>query len=316
MTRDDLLGTVVTLTAYGDADEAALESAFRVIEDIDARMSANAESSEIFLLNRQSDGAKEDGFAVSRDIYDLTKRAAEISGLSAGAFDPALGGVTELWKANGEFASLPSEEEILSRIDAAHFQNILFLPGSRIAFAEPGVKLDLGGIAKGYACDKAVASLAKDGAKSALLDLGGNIYALGKKPGGSDWKVGIAVPYAGESGVACSIPVTDRAVVTSGGYQRFFEKDGQTYHHILDPATGYPAESDLLSATVIGRSSADADGFSTACFVLGRENGMALIESVPGYEAILIAKDERVYATPGIAGQIEILDERFRLEET
>jgi thiamine biosynthesis lipoprotein len=179
-----------------------------------------------------------------------------------------------------------------------------------------GMKLDLGGIAKGYACDKALESLKDSGAKSALLDLGGNIYALGKKPDGSDWKVGVIVPYAGEGGVACSVSVSDRAIVTSGSYQRFFSKDGKTYHHILDPATGYPADNDLLSATIVGPSATDADGFSTACFVIGRASGVALIESVPEYEAIFITKDNKIYVTSGLAGQVQVLDERFRLEET
>jgi thiamine biosynthesis lipoprotein len=178
------------------------------------------------------------------------------------------------------------------------------------------MKLDLGGIAKGYACDKATDVLKENGVKSALLDLGGNIYALGKKLDTSDWKVGIVVPYVGENGVACSISVSDKAVVTSGGYQRFFIRDGKTYQHILDSKTGYPVDNDLLSATIVGPSATYADGFSTACFVLGREAGMALIETIPDYEAIFITEDNLIYVTSGLAGQVSILDERFRIEET
>jgi thiamine biosynthesis lipoprotein len=144
------------------------------------------------------------------------------------------------------------------------------------------------------------------------LDFGGNIYAMGKKPDGSDWRVGIRLPIIGEDGVVCAVEVSDISVVTSGGYERFFETAGDIYHHLLDPETGYPARSGLLSATVISGVSAVADGLSTACFVLGFEKGAKLLEE-NGYEGIFIGEDRVVHVTEGLRSAVTIMDDRFSL---
>jgi thiamine biosynthesis lipoprotein len=145
------------------------------------------------------------------------------------------------------------------------------------------------------------------------LDFGGNVYVLGTKPDGSDWRVGIRLPLMGESGVACVVETRDISIVTSGGYERFFERDGAVYHHLLDPETGYPAQSGLLSATVIAPASTDADGFSTACFVLGLEEGLRLLAE-NDLDGIFISETHRIYATEGLKDRIRVTDERFSLE--
>ena len=184
-------------------------------------------------------------------------------------------------------------------------------PG-RVSLAVRGMALDLGGIAKGYACDRAVAVLREGGIEHAVLDFGGNVYVMGTKPGGSNWRVGIRVPLMGESGVVCVVEAAEISVVTSGGYERFFEWDGAVYNHLLDPETGMPARGGLLSATVIARSSAEAAGLSTACFVRGLAEGLRLL-SESGCEGIFIDEDLRIHVTDGLRGAVEIMDGRFSL---
>jgi thiamine biosynthesis lipoprotein len=171
----------------------------------------------------------------------------------------------------------------------------------------------LGGIAKGYACDRAVEILTSHRVKHALLDFGGNIYALGTKPDGEKWRVGIRNPVLGEDGYICVVEVADKTVVTSGGYERYFEHDGKTYSHILDPATGYPAENGLLSVSIVAGNSTDADALSTACYVLGLEAGLALLDSLPDCDGVFVTDEREVYVTGGLTGGVAISDARFVL---
>jgi thiamine biosynthesis lipoprotein len=305
--RDDLLGTVITLTAYDGTTESTLNAAFSVIEDIDRRMSAGGPNSEVYKLNEQGGGT------VSADIYALIDRAVAVSNWSGGAFDIAIGGITSLWKTDGTFGKLPEQEAIRAALPTANYRHLVLENANRIRFARQGLKIDLGAIAKGYACDQIRKYLIeKAGVRTALLDLGGNIHAIGKKPDGTEWKIGIASPLPEDEAIACAVSLSNQSVVTSGGYQRYFEQDGVFYHHILDPRTGYPTDNELLSATVISPVSAtEADALSTACFVLGLKKGQALLESKEGYEGLFITKDKQVYITEGLKGKVEIIDQRF-----
>jgi thiamine biosynthesis lipoprotein len=313
-TRAALLGTVITISVYDAApSDAALETlldeCFRAVEDVEARMSVNRADSELSAVN----DAAGDGFVeVSEELYALLSRAKDIAALSDGAFDPTIGSVTALWKQGDAFARLPSAEEIRDRLPLVGYRGVELMAPNRVAFATRGAALDLGGIAKGYACDRAVAALREGGVEHAVLDFGGNVYVMGAKPDGSNWRVGVRLPLMGESGVVCVVEAAEISVVTSGGYERFFERDGAVYHHLLDPETGMPARGDLLSATVLSRSSAEADGLSTACFVLGREEGMRLL-SESGREGILIDENRKIYLTEGLRGAVRVTDARFRL---
>jgi thiamine biosynthesis lipoprotein len=159
--------------------------------------------------------------------------------------------------------------------------------------------IDLGGIAKGYAADKAKKTLAEHGVRQGLINLGGNVYALGAKEDGSDWRIGLRDPKGQEGSAFIIINLSDKAVVTSGGYERYFVQDGKTYHHILDPSTGYPAKSDLLSSSIIGTDSTLCDGLSTAVFVLGSEKGLALINRLEGYDCVLMKTDGTIIFSKG-----------------
>jgi thiamine biosynthesis lipoprotein len=308
--RAGYLGTVVTISSYDAAIRQLFDDAFALVADIDARMSVNRQDNEIAEINRGG----ETPVAVSEDTYGLIRQALEYSELSGGAFDISVGPVMELWKSGGEFSVRPAASDIESRLPLIDYRRII-LDEAGVRLDAPGMKIDLGGVAKGYACDKTLDYLKGQNISSALLDFGGNIYAHGVKPDGSEWKVGIRSPMIGENDVVCALSARDKAVVTSGGYERYFEEDGTVYHHILDTKTGYPAESGLLSVTIVDPSSTRADALSTACFVLGLDAGGALLESLPESEGIFITDGNKIYTTPGLTAAVTLADSRFELEE-
>jgi thiamine biosynthesis lipoprotein len=317
----DLLGTVIRVAAYG-IPESDISEAFELVRDIDGKMSVNKPDSELSKIN---DAAGTSGVKVSPETYGLIKEAVELSAYTGGTFDPALGGVTSLWKTDGSFGRLPEKTEVQAALKGAGSANVAIESEDAVKLTDKRTRLDLGGIAKGYACEKAAEFLKAKGAKSALLDFGGNILAFGRKADGGEWMVGIKAPYPEDEGVACALAIDGEAVVTSGYYEKYFEKDGKLYHHILDPKTGYPSDSGLLSATIVAASSTKADALSTACFVLGYEKGKELLAKTEGCEGIFITGNVSedgtgsagiVHTTPGLKGRVSILDKRFTLEES
>lgn len=308
-TRSEILGTVITVSSYEKMNEDIFDGVFDVIADIDNRMTMHTTNSEIARVNAASGN---EAVAVSADTYELIGWAKEFSEASSGAFDISIGAVTELWKKDSEFAVLPQTAEIDAALPLVDYEQVE-LTDEKVFLKQPGMMIDLGGIAKGYACDQAVAYLQGQGISSGLLDFGGNIYAHGAKPDDSSWQIGIKSPITGESGNVCAVGVRDKAVVTSGGYERYFEENGVVYHHILDPRTGYPAKSEILSVTILDKSSTRADALTTACFVMGLEKGMALLEKMPESEGIFITKDYKIYTSAGLAEQVKITDSRFEL---
>jgi thiamine biosynthesis lipoprotein len=310
-TRVDFLGTVITLSGYDDIGQGVFDEAFALVADIDERMSANSQDNELAPISAK---AGDGPVPVSHDTYALVQWAVEFSQMSGGAFDITVGPVMELWKLDGAFAVRPEEAAIKDRLPLVGYQNIT-LEEDGILLNLPEMKLDLGGIAKGYACDTVLDYLKRQNIHKALLDFGGNVYAHGTKPDGSAWKIGIRSPLIGDDEIACAVSVQDRAVVTSGGYERYFQEDGTTYHHILNPQTGYPAASGLLSVTIVDPSSTRADALSTACFVLGLEEGYALLESLPDSEGVFITEDKAIYLTSGLSGKVALLDPQFTITE-
>jgi thiamine biosynthesis lipoprotein len=291
------------------------------VRDIDGKMSVNRPDSEISKIN---DAAGTSGVKASPETYGLIQDAVELSAYTGGAFDPALGGVTSLWKTDGSFGRLPEKPEVEAAIKGAGSANVALESGDVVRLTDRRTRLDLGGIAKGYACEKAADFLKAKGAKSALLDFGGNISAFGRKANGEEWMVGIKAPYPADQSVACALAIDGESVVTSGYYEKYFEQDGKLYHHIIDPQTGYPSDSGLLSATIVADSSTKADALSTACFVLGLDGGKELLAKTEGCEGIFITGDRSgnqsegsgvIHVTPGLKGRVSIMDERFTLEE-
>lgn len=278
------MGTVCTLRLPDGTDKKVTEDVITAVTAINDRFSRTATGSEINTLN------KEKHTTVSDECLALLQQSLSMADRTNGAFDPAIGGLTALWDISGT-PRIPSKEEIKA-VDTDWKQ--VRIEGNEVTIPQE-MDIDLGGIAKGYAADKTKEILGGKGIVSALINYGGNVYAIGHKKDGTLWKIGLRDPDKGEGEPFLIISLADRAVVTSGGYERFFvAPDGKTYHHILDRETGYPAESDLLSASIIGEESAICDALSTAVFVLGSEKGLELLQSFPDYAAVVLTKDREI----------------------
>lgn len=297
------MDTVMNLTAYGENASAALDAAEETLRTLDAKLDRHDETSTVSALNR--DGTVEDA-----ELAQLTDIAQTIGALSGGAFDPTVAPVMDAWDFTGDAPRVPSDEELSALLAHVGLEK-LSVDGNTIALSD-GAQLDLGGIAKGYAADLLRAQLEKEGVTSATLDLGGDVFVMGRKTDGSDWRIAVKDPADTESYLGI-VSAADKFIVTSGVYERYFEENGVRYHHILDPKTGSPAESGLVSVTVLCENGAWADALSTACFVLGPDGALALRDDLADqgtdFELILVTDDGRVLYTDGLADAFTPNDE-------
>jgi thiamine biosynthesis lipoprotein len=300
-----LMDTLVTLTVVSDSSgraDKAMENAFSVIEGFSNRINFFSDASELSEINRAA-GIRE--IKVSPDTLGVIERAVYISGISGGAFDATIGPETRMWDFHKKIR--PSDAEIRKMLPLVNYRDIIVnRTKSTVFLRRKGMMMDLGGIAKGYAADLALASLRQSGIKAGIVAAAGDIRAFGLKPDGSPWNIGIQNPrQKNESDELMAVmKLTDKAVSTSGDYQRYFIEDGRRYHHILDPKTGYPAAL-CRSVTVISGSGIFADGFSTAVFVLGPEKGMKLARE-HGVDAVIVDSGGQIHTTPGLKGILTI----------
>ena len=286
------LDTVITLTAYTD-DAQVLKDALEECGRYEKMLSRTIEGSDVWRINH-ADG---EPVEVSEETAEILRCAKRISELSGGAFDITVAPVSTLWDFTSGKAELPDAEAI-ERAAALVDWTKVELDGTTVTLPA-GMMLDLGGIAKGYIADKVKAWLEARGVKHAILSFGGNIVAIGKKPDGTDWKVGIQDIDKGTGAYMLVARNGGGSTVTSGIYERGFDLDGVRYHHLLSPRTGWPAQNELASVTVFSESSMEGDALATAAFVLGPEEGMKLIESLEGIEAVFIARDRTVTYSSG-----------------
>lgn len=299
------MDTVMNLTVYGENAAAALESAEKELHTLDeAVLSRTAEGSELYALNTSNGETVECG---ADDILPaLIETALAISEATDGAFDPTLAPVLDAWGFTKDLRRVPSADELAALLAHTGRDKVALeetADGYSVALSD-GAQLDLGGIAKGYAADLLRAQLEKEGVTSATLDLGGDVFVMGKKSDGSDWRIAVKGPGDTESYLGI-VSASDAFIVTSGVYERYFEENGVRYHHILDPKTGSPAESGLVSVTVMCKNGAWADALSTACFVLGADGALALRDDLAAqgtnFELIFVTDDGRVLYTGGLA---------------
>lgn len=292
------MDTVMTLRLYQGGDGSLLDRAEARVRELEGLWSVTDGASEISTLNH--DGSAE----LSPETADLLRTALDMCRRTDGALDISTYPVLRAWGfTTGEY-SVPGGEAIAALLPLVDYGRVALEAGA--AALPPGMEIDLGSVAKGYTGDALAALLKQGGAASALLDLGGNIQAVGSKPDGSPWRVAIRDP-AGDGNIGV-VEVADQVVVTSGGYERYFEEDGVRYWHIIDPATGWPARSGLTSVTVVGESGLLCDGLSTALFVMGREGALEHWRQHRDFEAVLVSEDGSVTITAGLEGRFTPAD--------
>ena len=289
--------TVVSITVYGDMEVSTEEAERRIREKLEEEelvFSPTKEEAVLAAFNASGEELLKDA-----ELCETLMRAEEFYELSGGAADPTIGSVSILWDFHGG-EKMPDEALIEEGLRHCGMKDVLEFTGEGyVRRKDKDTVIDLGFIAKGRIADELKVMMTEElGVSSAVINLGGNVTLIGCKPGGKPFKVGIQKPFA-EGENICVIGAEDTSVVTSGVYQRCFEKDGKLYHHILDPATGYPAESGLQAVTVVCEDAAAADALSTACMVMGKDKGMELIGAYPGAEALFIDDKGQQYVTEG-----------------
>ncbi len=287
---DTLFDTVVRIEILDRADEEVLKGCENICKKYHAMLSNKIEDSEISRINSAGGNSVE----VSDETVTLLRKAIYYGDLSNGAFDVTIAPVSNLWDFHAEAPALPAPEAIYEAASHVDYKNIL-IDGNTVRLLDPYASIDVGGIAKGYIADILKKYLKEQGVKHAVINLGGNVLAMGSRLDGSDYNIGIQKPFDMTGEPITSVRISNKSVVTSGTYQRYFEADGKLYHHILDPNTGYPCENNLTSVTIITNSSLTADALSTTCFLLGYDKSMRLIEQLDNVDAVFITNDNKIH---------------------
>lgn len=291
------LNTIVTVTIYDSDDESLLTECMELCDKYEKIFSRTAADSELYKLNhRELVPEKDNTYTVSEEMADLLSIGLSYSKNSDGAFNIAIAPLTELWDFTSETPHVPDDTDIQNAISKCVLQGAA-VEGRSVTLDSDNTAFDLGGIAKGYIADQLKTFLLSKGVQSATINLGGNVVCIGGKPDGTPFKIGVQKPFADRNETAAVMEITDKSVVSSGIYERFFEEDGKLYHHILNPSTGYPYENDLIAVTIISDKSVDGDALSTTCFALGYEKGMEFADSLPDIQAIFITEDYRLHYT-------------------
>lgn len=269
----DLFSTVVSITLYDCTDRELLKNCFSLLAEYETIFSRTLPGSELYAVNHNISGSAD----LSKELAEVLSLGLSYLEISKKHFDLTIAPLSDLWGFGSEAPKVPESAAVQNCLAAVNGAEVR-LHESHLVYPA-GTQFDLGAIAKGWLADRAAAYLKEQGIESALINLGGNTLALGKKPDGSAYRIGIAMPFSSPE-LAGVLAIKNKSIVTSGIYERFFIEDGTLYHHILDAVTGYPVQNDLLSVTVVCENSALADLLSTVCFLLGADDGLALIEDI------------------------------------
>lgn len=293
------LGTVCSVTLYNRGSRKVYDAVFSRVREIENLMSITVSGTDVDRINQNAGVAP---VRVRPEVLGVVETALYYAELSGGGFDPTIGPLVRLWDIGAEEPRLPGSEAVLEGLGLIGWRDVAVDPKAEtVLLRRPGMALDLGAIAKGYAADEGARIIREARIPGGIIDFGGNIVAIGEKPGGKPWRIGVQNPAEPRGTYIGVLEVRNKSVVTSGVYERYMEIAGKRYHHILSTETGYPADSGLLSVTIIADTSTDADALSTAVFVLGYEKGAALIESLDATEAVFILKDGSIRLTAGAA---------------
>ncbi len=288
------LDTFCTITLYDTEDETLLRGCGSLLENYERLFSATVSGSDVERINLSGGRSVQ----VSEETAEVIKTALKYSRLTDGAFDITVYPVLKLWDFRSEEGLIPDEEELKEALQHVDYRK-LTVSGNTVTLSDPDSGIELGAIAKGYIADALKGYLKEKGVKSAIINLGGNVATIGKRPDGEAFRIGIKKPFGEGNESLMSLPCSDASVVSSGIDQRYFIRDGVLYHHIIDPATGYPASSGLNAVSVLSERSVDADALSTSLFLLGRERGEELLKQCADEQplrAVFIGKDNEVLA--------------------
>ena len=305
------LNTVVTVSIYDKQDEALLDGVMEVCDYYEEVFSRTSETAELYkfnhgLLNTATDGTNR--AELSPDLAGLIRQGITYGDLSKGKFDIAIAPLSELWDFTAENPKVPSKEDINALLPHVNYKDIK-VDGNVVTLADETMGIDLGAIAKGYIADRMKEYLIEQGVKSAMINLGGNVLCVGSKPDGTPFNIGIQKPFADRNETIAIVGIDDLSVVSSGIYERSFTVDDTFYHHILNPSTGYPYDTDLVAVTIISEKSVDGDGLSTSCFGLGLEEGLELINSLENTYAVFITSDYELHYSDGFFEHLTVVEQ-------
>lgn len=312
-----MMDTVITLKAYGPNAKAAVDESFKKVNELDKLASATISTSDVSKIN----AAAGNGYVkVHPEIIKMIETSIKYSKLSGGAFDITTGPIINLWGIGTDKERLPSDSEIKAKLLLIGYSNISINESdSSVMLQKPGMAIDLGGLAKGFAADELLKIYDKYGIKKGLINLGASsIYAIGTNPEGSPWSVGIKHPRNDDSNTYLGIiKISNQALSTSGDYERYFIKNGKRYHHIINAATGYPADTGVMSDTIVIDNSVPdknmiADILTTTVFVLGPEKGIQFADNIKGVSCQITTTDNKIYTTKGFKNKIMDLSSDFK----
>ena len=297
------MDTYITLTAYGDNANDAVEMAEKRIDDLNSLLSTGIPTSEVATINKNGSGY------LSYDSSYLLEKSLELNKLTDGLFDITIYPLMELWGFTDKNFKVPSDDEINAVLPFVDSNYIEFNKDNQeISFTKDNVQIDFGGIAKGYTSFEIIKIFKDCNVTCGIVNLGGNVQTYGKKPDGSNWKVGIQNPDKTKNYIGV-LETSDKAVISSGDYERYFIQDGIKYHHIIDPFTGKPSISDIQSVTVVSDDGTYADGLSTSLFLMGQEGAVNFWnEHKDLFDMIIFTKDENIYITEGIKNDFSSSD--------
>ncbi|HHT98284.1 MAG TPA: FAD:protein FMN transferase [Clostridiales bacterium] len=303
-----LLNTIITITIYDKPNDEILNQTFKLIEDYEKIFSRTNKTSELYALNKRLITKTVDNtYLVSDELAYLIRKSLYFCELSNGYFDISVAPLSDLWDFGNSDKHIPDKSDIDNILSLINYKDIR-INRNEVVFENDKIEIDLGATAKGYIADKAKEFLISKGVKSAIINLGGNVLTLGNKPNGEPFKIGLQKPFADRNEIISTMLIDDLSVVSSGIYERFFIENNLLYHHILNPANGYPYDNNLNSVTIISKSSLDCDALSTICLALGLEDGLRLINRTKDTYAVFITKDYQLHYSDGFKENIELVN--------
>lgn len=294
------LNTIINITIYGGNGNETLDLAFDEVDRLEALLSKHVEGSDIYKIN---EAAGQTSIELQPDTMVLLAESKRFFELSKGFFDITVGPLVDLWGIGTEEAAVPAPNDLEAALDLVNMDAFDFCCSSA-ELLKDGMSIDTGGIAKGYIADKVAQVLKDEGCSGAVINLGGNVLTIGKKPDGSKWRIGVQDPFKSTGTYMEVVEIDEMSVVTSGPYERNFEEDGVVYHHILNPYTGYPIENNIAGVTVISGKSIDGDGLSTSIFAMGAKAGLELVEKTENTECYFVLNDGTIIMSSGFGKYI------------